>query len=96
MLEFWHCNAVGIYDTVSYKLRGHLFAAKARRYALETIMPGIYTGRTRYFHARVQAPNQPALTTQLYVFPGEALNGARPTLSARMPDGSARQLGLFK
>ena len=36
-------------------------------------MPGLYTGRTRHVHVKVQAPNQPLLTTQLY-FPGETGN----------------------
>lgn len=99
MLEFWHCNAVGIYDNVSYKLRGHFFADKAGRYALETIMPGIYPGRTRHFHARVQAPNQPALTTQLY-FPGEALNARdrlfRPECLMEVRDSAdGSKIGLF-
>jgi protocatechuate 3,4-dioxygenase beta subunit len=40
---------------------------------LETVVPGLYPGRTRHIHVKVQAPNQPVLTTQLY-FPGEASN----------------------
>lgn len=73
MLDFWHCDDAGVYDNVGYKLRGHFFADAAGRYTLETIQPGIYPGRTRHFHVRVQAPNQPVLTTQLY-FPDEPLN----------------------
>ena len=37
------------------------------------MVPGLYPGRTRHFHVRVQAPNRPILTTQLY-FPGEPQN----------------------
>ena len=36
-------------------------------------MPGLYPGRTRHIHVKVQAPNRPVLTTQLY-FSGEARN----------------------
>jgi protocatechuate 3,4-dioxygenase beta subunit len=36
-------------------------------------MPGLYPGRTRHYHVKVQAPNSPVLTTQLY-FPNETLN----------------------
>ena len=36
-------------------------------------VPGIYTGRTRHIHVKVQAPDGPVLTTQLY-FPGEPDN----------------------
>ena len=36
-------------------------------------MPGVYTGRTRHFHVKAQAPRGRVLTTQLY-FPDEAAN----------------------
>jgi protocatechuate 3,4-dioxygenase beta subunit len=73
MLDVWHADDAGRYDNAGYKLRGHFFAGADGRFALETIMPGLYPGRTRHFHIRVQAPNQPPLTTQLY-FPGEPAN----------------------
>ncbi len=43
------------------------------RYRFETIVPGVYPGRTRHYHVKVQAPNGPILTTQLY-FPGDPGN----------------------
>lgn len=73
MLDFWHCDGNGVYDNSGYTLRGHFFSDEAGRYSLETIMPGLYLGRTRHFHVKVQAPNQPVLTTQLY-FPNEPAN----------------------
>ena len=73
LLDFWHTDDAGDYDNEGYKLRGHQFADDKGRYVLETIVPGIYPGRTRHIHVRVQAPNQPILTTQLY-FPGESGN----------------------
>jgi protocatechuate 3,4-dioxygenase beta subunit len=73
LIDFWHANNAGEYDNVGYTLRGHQFTDANGLYTLETIMPGIYPGRTRHFHVKVQAPNQPVLTTQLY-FPGEPSN----------------------
>lgn len=73
LLDFWHADEGGAYDNSGYRLRGHQFTDTQGRYQLETIVPGLYTGRTRHIHVKVQAPNQPALTTQLY-FPGEASN----------------------
>ena len=35
--------------------------------------PGLYTGRTRHIHVKVQRPRGQVLTTQLY-FPGEPDN----------------------
>ncbi|MGQ0600818.1 MAG: dioxygenase family protein [Anaerolineales bacterium] len=73
LIDFWHANDAGEYDNAGYKLRGHQFTDAQGRYTLETIVPGIYTGRTRHIHVKVQAPNQPVLTTQLY-FPNEPDN----------------------
>lgn len=73
LLDFWHTDDAGNYDNEGYTFRGHQFADDAGRFTLETIVPGIYPGRTRHIHVRAQAPNQPVLTTQLY-FPGEAGN----------------------
>ena len=44
-----------------------------RRYHLDTVVPGLYPGRTEHIHVKVQAPNGPLLTTQLF-FPGSAEN----------------------
>ncbi|MEL6468861.1 MAG: intradiol ring-cleavage dioxygenase [Cyanobacteria bacterium J06623_4] len=73
LLDFWHTDAQGQYDNTGYTLRGHQFTDAQGRYRLETIIPGIYPGRTRHFHVKVQAPDKSLLTTQLY-FPEEALN----------------------
>jgi len=63
----------GCMTNTGYRLRGHQFTDEAGRYALETVVPGLYPGRTRHLHVKVQAPNQPVLTTQLY-FPGQPSN----------------------
>ena len=73
LLDFWQCDDGGEYDNSGYRLRGHQFRAEDWTYRLETIVPGLYPGRTRHIHVKVQAPNEPVLTTQLY-FPGEARN----------------------
>jgi protocatechuate 3,4-dioxygenase beta subunit len=73
LLDFWQADDRGEYDNNGYRLRGHQFTDEAGRYRLETIVPGLYPGRTRHIHVKVQAPNRPVLTTQLY-FPGEAQN----------------------
>lgn len=73
LIELWHCDDEGAYDNSGYKLRGHQFSDGQGRWWFETIVPGIYTGRTRHFHVKVQRPDGPVLTTQLY-FPGEPGN----------------------
>ena len=74
-LDFWQANADGQYDNSGYTLRGHQFTDAAGRYQLETIVPGLYPGRTEHIHVKVQAPNGPLLTTQLF-FPDVARNEA--------------------
>lgn len=73
LLDFWQANAKGEYDNTGYTLRGHLYTDASGRYQLETIVPGLYPGRTEHIHVKVQAPNGPVLTTQLF-FPGVAGN----------------------
>ncbi|MBI3971197.1 MAG: dioxygenase [Chloroflexi bacterium] len=73
LLDFWQADDWGVYDNTGYRLRGHQFADSTGQYRLETIVPGLYPGRTRHIHVKVQAPNRPVLTTQLY-FPDEARN----------------------
>lgn len=73
LLDFWHCDATGEYDNAGYHGRGHQFADGDGKWKLETIVPGLYSGRTRHIHVRVQKPNGRILTTQLY-FPGEPGN----------------------
>lgn len=73
LLDFWQADANGGYDSVGYRFRGHQFTDAQGAFTLTTIVPGLYPGRTRHLHVKVQAPNRPVLTTQLY-FPDEPRN----------------------
>ena len=72
-MDFWQADDAGQYDNRGFRLRGHQYTDAKGVYRLETIVPGLYPGRTRHLHVKVQAPAQRILTTQLY-FPGEARN----------------------
>ena len=88
----------GVYDNEGYRLRGHQFADEEGRFALETIVPGLYTGRTRHIHVKAQGPGGPILTTQLY-FPGEPDNERdmifNPALLMDVQDSDEGQLAFF-
>ncbi|MBE9060464.1 intradiol ring-cleavage dioxygenase [cf. Phormidesmis sp. LEGE 11477] len=73
LVDVWQADAQGTYDNEGNKLRGHQFTDNEGRYRIETIVPGLYPGRTRHLHIKVQAPNYSILTTQLYL-PNEPLN----------------------
>jgi protocatechuate 3,4-dioxygenase beta subunit len=73
LIDFWQADDAGEYDNQGYRLRGHQFSQAKGAWRLETVVPGIYTGRTRHIHVKVQAPDGPVLTTQLY-FPDEPAN----------------------
>jgi protocatechuate 3,4-dioxygenase beta subunit len=73
LLDFWQADDAGQYDNQGYRLRGHQFSDAKGAWRLETVVPGLYTGRTRHIHVKVQAPDGPVLTTQLY-FPDEPAN----------------------
>jgi protocatechuate 3,4-dioxygenase beta subunit len=72
-LDFWQADAQGQYDNSGYTLRGHQVTDATGRYQLETVIPGLYPGRTEHIHVKVQPPNGAVLTTQLF-FPGVAQN----------------------
>ena len=73
LVDFWQADDEGQYDNRGFRLRGHQYTDAKGVYRLETIVPGLYPGRTRHIHVKVQAPTQRVLTTQLY-FPGEPRN----------------------
>lgn len=73
LVDLWHADERGNYDNAGFRYRGHVFTDGEGRYRFRTIVPALYPGRTRHYHVKVQAPNRPLLTTQLY-FPGEPAN----------------------
>jgi protocatechuate 3,4-dioxygenase beta subunit len=73
LLDLWHADEWGEYDNKGFRYRGHVFADGEGRYRFRTILPALYPGRTRHYHVKVQAPDRPILTTQLY-FPDEPAN----------------------
>ncbi len=75
LVDFWQADAGGIYDNSGFGFRGHQFTDAQGRYRLEAVLPGLYPGRTRHVHVKVQPPGGRTLTTQLY-FPGEARNAS--------------------
>ena len=93
LVELWHADDAGRYDNEGYRFRGHVFTRADGTYRFETIVPGLYPGRTRHFHIKYQAPSHPILTTQLY-FPDEPANRRDrifdPALLVRLESGSER------
>ncbi len=73
LIDFWQADARGAYDNSGYRFRGHQFTNPKGQYSLLTVVPGLYPGRTKHIHVKVQAPSEPVLTTQLF-FPGVAGN----------------------
>ena len=73
LLDWWQADDDGEYDNRGFRLRGHQFTDKRGNFQLETLVPGLYPGRTRHLHVKVQAPGQRVLTTQLF-FPNESRN----------------------
>ena len=98
LLDFWQADDDGNYDNDGYRLRGHQFTDAEGRYELRTIVPGLYPGRTRHIHVKVQAPNGRILTTQLY-FPDEDQNETdgiySPALLMNIADAADGKAGAF-
>lgn len=73
VVDLWHADENGEYDNSGFRYRGHLTTGPDGAFQFRTIMPAVYTGRTRHYHFKVQAPGSRLLTTQLY-FPNEPAN----------------------
>ena len=76
VIDFWHCDDDGVYDTRGFRYRGHQFTDANGAYRLETIRPPMYPGRTPHIHAKLQGQRTRLLTTQIY-FPDEVAANAR-------------------
>jgi protocatechuate 3,4-dioxygenase beta subunit len=98
LLDFWHADGNGEYDFNGFRCRGHQFSGPDGKYGLETVMPGLYPGRTRHYHVRLQAAHGPILSTQLY-FPGEARNSTdslfKRELLLKIRENGAGRIAIF-
>ena len=94
LLDFWQADNGGQYDNSGYNFRGHQYTDASGQYTLQTVVPGLYPGRTRHIHVKVQAPGGRVLTTQLYI-PGDPSNARDPIYNPALqmdvqqnPDGT--------
>jgi protocatechuate 3,4-dioxygenase beta subunit len=98
MIELWHADANGAYDNAGFQYRGHILSDEQGRWWFATIVPGLYTGRTRHYHLKVQRPRGEVLTTQLY-FPGEPQNERDRIfdrrLLLRLDEQGGKRYGLY-
>ena len=98
LVDFWQADGAGAYDNSGFAFRGHQFTDAQGRYSLETVFPGLYPGRTRHLHVKVQPAGGRVLTTQLY-FPGEARNASdgiyRKECEVAMTDASDGKNATF-
>lgn len=98
LLDFWQADSQGVYDNAGYTLRGRQYTDANGRYQLETVVPGLYPGRTEHIHVKVQAPGGPVLTTQLF-FPDVTDNAADriydPALLILIQDIASTLQGTF-
>jgi len=73
VVDLWHADDKGEYDNIGFQYRGHVITGSDGAFRFRTIVPALYSGRTRHYHLKVQAPGSHLLTTQLY-FPNEPAN----------------------
>jgi protocatechuate 3,4-dioxygenase beta subunit len=81
-LDFWQADGNGNYDNSGYTLRGWQLTDANGTYRLETVIPGLYPGRTEHIHFKVTV-NGKTYTSQLF-FPGVSQNEGDSIYSAQM------------
>src|SRR5215471_13420434 len=52
LLDLWHADEWGEYDSKGFRYRGHVFTDGEGRYRFRTILPALYPGRTRHYHVK--------------------------------------------
>src|SRR5262245_55919416 len=58
LLDLWHADERGAADNAGFRCRRPPFTDAEGRYRLRTSSPALYTGRTRHYHLKLQAPQQ--------------------------------------
>ena len=81
-LDFWQADGNGNYDNSGYTLRGWQLTDANGAYRLETVIPGLYPGRTEHIHFKVTMNGQ-TYTSQLF-FPGVSQNAGDSIYSSQM------------
>jgi protocatechuate 3,4-dioxygenase beta subunit len=81
-LDFWQADGNGTYDNSGYTLRGWQLTDASGAYKLETVIPGLYPGRTEHIHFKVTVNGQ-TYTSQLF-FPNVSQNSSDSIYSAQM------------
>ncbi|OGT27472.1 MAG: hypothetical protein A2Z17_02510 [Gammaproteobacteria bacterium RBG_16_66_13] len=67
-VDVWQADGGGVYDNVEYRLRGRVRTDGGGAFAIETVVPGEYPGRTPHIHVKVFGPDGgELLTTQIYL-----------------------------
>jgi protocatechuate 3,4-dioxygenase beta subunit len=74
LVDLWQADDSGVYDNKGFRLRGHVLTDVEGRYAFHTIVPGLYPGRTRHYHVKIQAPGESSILTTQFYFPDEKRN----------------------
>lgn len=64
IVDFWHTDSTGAYDTDGFRFRGHQRTGPDGRYVLRTIVPGAYGGMAKHYHVRLGGGGHD-LTTRL-------------------------------
>lgn len=92
LLDFWQADGTGAYDNNGFRLRGHQRTRADGSWTLNTVVPGLYPGRTEHIHVKVRRRTGSTLTTQLF-FPGAASNGSDGIYVASMLVRNFRRAG---
>jgi protocatechuate 3,4-dioxygenase beta subunit len=96
VLDIWHADADGAYDTAGFHFRGKVTADAQGAYRFDTIIPGRYlngdTYRPAHLHLKVSAAGHVLLTTQLY-FEGDPFNESDPFLHPSLVMAVADDVG---
>jgi protocatechuate 3,4-dioxygenase beta subunit len=97
-LEFWQPDAMGVFDTRGFALRGRQVTGPGGRYRLTTILPGAPRNRAPFIGVRVVVDRKAELWTAMFV-PGHPANSSDPRfkeeLLMKLGGSESKRTGTF-
>src|SRR5262249_23009559 len=95
LVDLWHADDNGVYDNKNFRLRGHVFTDNEGRYAFQTIVPGLYPGRTTLSRQGPGAGRE-ARSDHPVLFSRRKSKSVRRPIPSRARDASVRGQGCAR
>lgn len=93
LIDFWHADQDGNYDSTGYRFRGWQVADSSGRFSLQTIMPSGYGGAAPHVHVHIHGTQGIILQSAAFFPSSSDFNRAPPFIDYAMEGRLKRDNG---